>query len=238
VNLRKALRILVRRRHTAPRPWRPSWVPSWVKLQSERDAHPHVAEERAHLFLAYDAGSTEIEILNWLYATVCLVKPQHVLETGAFQGLGTLALASACRANGFGVVHAVEIDADLCALVTKRLAKARLSPFAQVYCADSREFLRKTSLCFEFAFFDSQVEIRAEEFRICREREALRGIAVFHDTSCQRTRSLDLYPDEATHRRYREDLMRLAREAGAGFFDFELSRGLFVIFPPRTPRLG
>ena len=87
----------VRGRH-----WQPTWLPTDVTIMREAEAHPHSPEERSELFLAHNTGSTEIETLNWLHATVCLTKPATILETGSADGLGAIALASACRDNGFG----------------------------------------------------------------------------------------------------------------------------------------
>lgn len=219
----------------SPRPWRPQWLPRWAGLQSEASVHPHIPEERADLFLSHDAGSTEIEVLNWLYATICLLKPQTILETGAARGLGTLALAAACKANGFGHVHSVEIEPRLCERLTRMLCWQRLSRFVTVHCDDSRNFLRDTPLTFDFAFFDSLWEIRIEEYRICHERRILNGVAVFHDTSPTRTPTKKDPPHESLHREYRQKIYEIAKQPGkTGYFESPLSRGLIVIFPEQN----
>jgi predicted O-methyltransferase YrrM len=199
-------------------------------LQRETVMHPHVPEERGDLFLAYGGASTEIEVLNWLYATVILLKPQSILETGTSGGLGTIALASACRANGFGHVHSIEFKERNCRKARARLRSRSLSRYATVYCSESLTFLRSTDLRFDFGFFDSLCEIRAEEYALCRERGILHGAAAFHDTSPHRTRTSKETP-APVHQRYRERLHELAREPGVtGYFESVLSRGLFVIF--------
>jgi predicted O-methyltransferase YrrM len=193
--------------------------------------HPHAPDEHADLFLAYDTGSTEVEVLNWLYASVCLLKPRSILETGACQGLGTIALAAACRDNGFGRVHSVEIEPHLCEVATKRVRKEGLSQFTSLYCQDSRNFLLKTNLSFDFGFFDSECEIRVEEFRICRERGILKGVAVFHDTSPNRTLTMKDLPGEPWHSEYRRMIYELAKDPmTTGYFESSLSRGLIALF--------
>ena len=71
------------------------WQPVWAALFKETDVHPHVSEEKGDLFDASDGGSTEYEVLNWLHSTIRLLKPQEILETGGWDGLGTIALAHA-----------------------------------------------------------------------------------------------------------------------------------------------
>ncbi len=231
----KALKHIIKRyirpQNDKIRKWKPSWVPEWVTLHKEITVHPHTPEERADLFLAYDIGSTEIEVLNWLYATVCMSKPKVILETGTCQGLGTIALAAACKANGFGMVHSAEIQPRFCDLAANRVRKEGLSQYATVYCQDSRNFLLNTNLSFDFAFFDSECEIRVEEFRICRERGILKGVAVFHDTSPTRTLTMKDLPGEPWHSEYRGKIYELAKDPGTtGYFESKLSRGMIALF--------
>ncbi|HTT58323.1 MAG TPA: class I SAM-dependent methyltransferase [Opitutaceae bacterium] len=237
--LKDGLRNLRRRLRNKPpatdRMWKPSWLPKDFDCRLESQVHPHIARERAELFLAYNTGSTEIEVLNWLHSTVCLTKPDSILETGAADGLGTIALASACRDNGFGRVCSVENDPAVCNRLESTLRRYRLSKFVEVQCSDSLGFLRQTDHRFQFAFFDSMCEIRAEEYRICRDRGLLKGIAAFHDTSPYRTQSLSNLPPEALHGEYRRQIHELARDPRtSGIFENRLSRGLFVIFPNST----
>jgi predicted O-methyltransferase YrrM len=206
-------------------------LPRWVQVRSEKDVHPHVAAERPELFEAYNAGTTELEVLNWLHATIRLIKPAAVLETGAADGLGTVALARACRQNGFGVVHSVELDAGLCRQLERLLTRQGLMEHVRIHNADSREFLRRNETVFDLGFFDSMCQIRAEEFHICLERGTIRQLAVFHDTSPRRCESLKGWPSEEEHVKYRADLLQLAADPRcSGFFESPLSRGLIGIF--------
>lgn len=223
------------RKSADARRWRPDWLPFWIPTDTESRVHPHSPEERADLFLATNAGTTEIEVLNWLHATVCLLKPATILETGAADGIGTLALASACKANGFGMVHSVEIDPALCRAAESMLRRYGVAEHATMHADDSRTFLKQTTLTFDFGWFDSMCEFRAEEFEICLDRGILRGPAAFHDTSPLRTKTLDGWPSAPAHAAYRAALSRLARDSRVGgAFESPLSRGLFVMFPRRT----
>jgi predicted O-methyltransferase YrrM len=216
----------------AGRSWHPTWLPLELSVGLESKAHPHTPEERAELFLAHNTGSTEIETLNWLHATICLTKPACILETGALDGVGTIALAAACRDNGFGKVHSIEIESAACERLATRIHRHGLADHVEVHCCDSLQFLQRTNLLFDFGFFDSLCEIRAEEYRICLDRKIIKGIAAFHDTSNHRTKSLSHEPPAPVHDEYRRNLQQLAQAAGnSGYFEHTLSRGLFVIFP-------
>jgi predicted O-methyltransferase YrrM len=199
-------------------------------LHKEIKVHPHVPEERADLFLNFNTGSSEVEVLHWLYSTICLLKPENILETGAAYGFGTIALASACKANGFGKVHSVEIDAALCQALVKKVREIGLQEFTNIICEDSLNFLAKTPIVFDLGYFDSLCEIRGKEFEIALDRGIIRQLAVFHDTSPYRCRSLPDFPGQGVHEKYRNDLYRLsASEKCSGIFESQLSRGIIVI---------
>lgn len=243
-------RVLADLAHTfwpSCRPWRPQWLPRFTPIQAEVQVHYHCEAEKPELFLAANAGSTELEVLNWLYATVIMTKPRTILETGCLDGFGTVALAAACKANGFGIVHSVDIDPEACEKARAKLRRRGLSKFAEVHCVSSLDFLRSTTLRFEMGFFDSLCELRPEEYEICVERGILDGVAAFHDTSPHRTETMKEWPEPAVHDEYRRRLRALAsRDDVTGFFELTLSRGLFVIFrapsknlpssPPAAPR--
>lgn len=227
----RLISLLKRLKGNTVRKWRPSWVPIWARLQRESDIHPHCPEERADLFIGYDIGSTEIEVLNWLYATVCLSKPQNILETGAAKGLGTIALASACKANGFGKVHSVEIENSICGELDRKLKKQRLREYVEIHCSDSLEYLKKTTTVFDFGFFDSMCEIRAEEFTIAFEKKIIRNIAVFHDTSAFRCISIQNLPPKEQHEEYRRQIIEFGKSENCnGFYESNLSRGIIALF--------
>jgi predicted O-methyltransferase YrrM len=207
------------------------WLPRWADPKRESDVHPHVSAERAELFHGYDMQTAELEVLHWLHASVMLLKPDAVLETGIGAGLGTIALASACRQNRAGVVHAVEIDPARCEDVGKKLARLGLARYVTIHCEDSRAFLSRNRIVFDLGFFDSVSEIRASEFALCLEAGTLRRLAVFHDTSPVRCESLPGWPSADAHRDYRAALLRLAQDPRcSGYFETPLSRGLLCVF--------
>lgn len=221
-----------RRRALVGRTWRPQWLPPHVVLNLEATVHPHDPRERAELFLAYNTGTTEIEVLNWLYATVLLLKPRSIIETGAADGFGTIALASGCRANGFGKVHSVEIDSTVAKRAHERAQRAGLTDWIQQHVCDSLSFVASTERTFELGFFDSLCELRAAECSTLMARAKLRGPALFHDTSPLRTLTMTDCPEKSLHDRYRDDLQKLSAEHfGGNYFESELSRGLIALFP-------
>jgi predicted O-methyltransferase YrrM len=205
-----------------------TWMPSWASYNREDQVHPHQEEEKSHLFHALDSGSTEYEVLNWIHSTIRVLKPKLVLETGAYEGIGTLALAHACKLNGFGKVISIENDSKQCVKVEEILEENNLKKYAEVICSDSIEFLNITNYKFEIGFFDSETTIRAKECEICLDRDILNNVAIFHDTSPYR---LDVITPQHIQQKYRSDVFELARHPNCtGYYDSCLSRGFMALW--------
>lgn len=61
-------------------------------------------------YLAYDEHTAEVEVQEWLYGWVRLVKPKLVVETGSYHGHTARKIGEALAENGEGVLHTCEID--------------------------------------------------------------------------------------------------------------------------------
>lgn len=194
---------------------------------NEAEAHPHVPVEQAHLFTGHADGSTEVEYLELVRSLVRVSKPALIFESGCHHGLGTVALADACRANCHGRVVSIDTDQAMVDETRRKLDAAGLRDLANVRTGDSREYLRTCGLVFDFLFLDSELEIRVEELLMAIGAGSLApgGLVVFHDTSRLRTIG-------DGQRDARSDTFWGAFEAARGQFaeliEFPLSRGLLV----------
>jgi predicted O-methyltransferase YrrM len=205
-----------------------AWYPNDLPIQRESDIHPHVPEEKAHLFEATDGGSTELEVLNFLYACIRVMKPEYVLETGGWQGIGTVALAAACKANGFGKVISLEFLPEQCVRIEQLLEENRVHKYAEVVCMDSISYLQQNKQVFDIGFFDSEPLIRPEEARICLENKTLKKLAVFHDTSPLRVPE---FQPNYKQVEYRQKVLQLSNDVNcSGFYDSQLSRGFIALW--------
>lgn len=157
-------------------------------MRHEALVHPHADAERAELYHSFDGGATEIEVLNFINALVYLFKPALALESGTAQGHGALAIGEAMLSNGFGVLHTVDLDPSASQRAQTNIARwnANLQDRVEFHVCSTLDLVASwNGPPFEFAFFDSLVEIRHLEFRALMDRGLLsRGaICAFHDTS-------------------------------------------------------
>ena len=162
----------------------------------ESDIHPHIPEERSHLFQAADLCSSEEETLELLFALVRSTKPELILETGTWKGFATAAMAKACWKNGFGKVVTIDYDESMRKALEERAAEVEY-PFWQHV-----EFVHSHTLpylyhydgpSFGFAFLDSDPGSRVEELRMLRDKKLALGLVMVHDTSRHRAGS---HPDD------------------------------------------
>jgi predicted O-methyltransferase YrrM len=183
----------------------------------EGDVHPHVPQERAHMFHAHDPGATEFEFLNLIHALVLATKPTLCIETGTYTGLGTIAIASALAWNNHG--NLITLDTDECKAGRELIAKYALGDRATFVTRSAIDFIRSYSeQPFQFAFIDSGSE-RLEETNLLHERVLLApgSIVVLHDASPFRN------PGETIGSRFE-------RECSLKGHTISLSRGLRLMF--------
>lgn len=209
---------------------------SWIELINvekhlESEVHPHCPQEKAELFCSFDNGSTEIEVLAFLRAIVQLIKPQFVLETGTFLGIGAIAIGHALRENGFGKLITLETKQELCEKAKEKIYNCGLSGYVEIVNMDSLQFIAQLSprgfLKFDFAFFDSATPVRIKEFWSLWHKGLLANIVAFHDTSIYREKTLTI-PGEPQSE-YLAELDKIEKKCCRGRLEFNLSRGLRIM---------
>src|ERR1700751_5484269 len=75
----------------------------------------------------YDSMTAEAEVLEFLRTLITTVKPELVVETGAFLGVSTLWIAEGLKRNGFGKIISCELDSVVFAKAQEKIANSGLS---------------------------------------------------------------------------------------------------------------
>ncbi len=129
------------------------------------------------------------------YAALCSLVPQDgrdslVVETGTNRGLSTIVLAQAMVDAGVpGLVHTVDIDADLVEVAKQNVARAGLTERVRFSTGDSLDFLHRFTESndrVDFAFLDGSHEdehVRAEFELLFPAVVAARGLVYFDNTT-------------------------------------------------------
>jgi predicted O-methyltransferase YrrM len=200
--------------------------------KAEHQIHPHAPEERAHFYHAIDPGSTELEVLNFINALVCLFKPGRVLETGTYLGFGSCAIAAGLKSNGRGHLVSIDIDAPRLAWAREHIEQfdPTLESWVTLVNGSSLDYLAAAGTePFDLVFIDSDFKIRFQELKILCERclFAPGAVCVIHDTSPLRIPTTEHPPDAAADLKDRHVLASLGPEFEV--FAFPNSRGFHLL---------
>ena len=162
----------------------------------------------------WDGQSSEVEVIEFLYSLVRLVKPKLIVETGPLLGYSTVAMMAAQDENGFGKIKTIEINASL-VVATKKCAEdcgLDLNNI-EIYNGSSLDVLPTIEGPIDLFFSDSDLTIRGDEIEICLPKMSLTGIIAVHDTSPNH-----LYPRQYLNKKLEEGVLdRIHFPSSRGF---------------------
>src|SRR5690242_10746515 len=108
----------------------------------------------------YDSMTAEAEGLEFLRTLVTTVKPELVVETGAFLGVSTLWIAEGLKMNGRGRIVSCELDPVVFANAKEKVAASELSPLIDLRQESSLEM--KVDGTIDLFFSDSDPPVREQ----------------------------------------------------------------------------
>lgn len=129
----------------------------------------------------YDSMTAEAEVLEFLRTLVTTLKPNLIVETGAFLGVSTVWMAEGLRENGFGRIVSCELDPVVFAKAQEKIAASGLSEWIELQNVSSFEL--KTSGQIDLFFSDSDLDVREKEVRQFLPQISPTGLILMHDAS-------------------------------------------------------
>jgi predicted O-methyltransferase YrrM len=129
----------------------------------------------------YDSMTAEAEVLEFLRILVTTVKPELVVETGAFLGVSTLWIAEGLKRNNRGKIVSCELDPVVFAKAQAKIAASDLSSWIELRNESSLEM--QIDGVIDLLFSDSDMAIRAEEIRRFLPQMNPHGLILMHDAS-------------------------------------------------------
>jgi hypothetical protein len=148
-----------------------------VTVSESQFTRPHRDCPRPDLWTAADAYSTELEVTELVAAFVRALQPEYVVETGTCWGQTAEAIGRALQANGHGRAVSLEVNAKKVEHSTLRCVGL---PVLVTMCS-SMAFTPEEPI--GFAWFDSLIPLRVQEFERDRPWLIKGSIVGFHDTS-------------------------------------------------------
>jgi len=207
---------------SGPRVHRHSIVFPAAQLQPEKTPG-EVAGKSSQLWSMFDGFTAETEVLDFLYTLVRLVKPERAIETGTWLGRSAVAIGSAMRDNGLGKLVSLEVDPEAANCALTEIETAGLCDWVEVVVEQSLTFESPCEL--EFALLDSDIGVRADEFRHFYEKLAPGATVVFHDTGAQ-------------HAGLAEGIRELISQGRLVGSFFSTPRGIFVGTARKPPEVA
>lgn len=137
---------------------------------------PH--PERWHM---YDSMTAEAEVLEFLRTLVTTIKPNLIVETGAFLGVSTVWMAEGLKQNGFGRIVSCEFDPVVYAKAQEKIAASGVAEWIELRNASSLEMQVSGSI--DLLYSDSDLEIREQEVRRFLPQISPHGLILMHDAS-------------------------------------------------------
>ncbi len=112
-------------------------------------------------YTAFNDGSVECEVGEFLYSMVRILKPRYVLETGTYKGISSSYIAQGLKDNQTGFLNTLEIEQQHIDTSKQLWNSLDLIKWINSYKINSREFEPKYN--YELMFLDSEPPFRFSE---------------------------------------------------------------------------
>jgi predicted O-methyltransferase YrrM len=160
-----------------------------VMLQAERVAGAQLPEyhratqECAHpeRWSMYDSMTAEVEVLEFLATLVTTVKPELIVETGAFLGVSAVWMARGLKRNGFGRIVSCEFDPMVFEKAKAKIAESGVAEWIELQNESS--LTMEVTGTIDLFYSDSDLEIREQEVRRYLPQIRPTGLILMHDAA-------------------------------------------------------
>lgn len=129
------------------------------------------------LFSMNSRVGSETEVNRFLKALTIMLKPNIIIETGTYEGNGTIAFAEGVMQNGFGRVISLECNTDLAEKTRRKLSDYPV----EIVACNSLEYIPVGKI--DLLFLDSKRTLRREEFLRFRPFLHNKSVIIWHDSS-------------------------------------------------------
>ena len=160
----------------------PQEIINQICYPSPIDVKPECTEKTMHcsspqLYSMNSRVGSELEVINFLKAITIVLKPNMILETGTYDGNGTISFAEGVFMNGFGKVISIERDKNLAVKARKCLKEYPV----EIINTDSLSYTPTEPI--DILFLDSKRTIRKDEFLRFKPFLHDKSLIIWHDSS-------------------------------------------------------
>ena len=129
----------------------------------------------------YDSMTAEVEVLEFLATLVTTVKPELIVETGAFLGVSAVWMAQGLKRNGFGRIVSCEFDPVVFERAKGKIAESGVAEWIELRNESSLSMQVPGTI--DLFYSDSDLEIREQEVKRYLPQIRSTGLILMHDAS-------------------------------------------------------
>ena len=130
-------------------------------------------------YLMFNTGGVEVEVAEFLYSWVRLLKPNFILETGTHLGISSLYMALGLKENNKGILETYEVIPEL--LAKAQLLWQDLGMTSLIHNRLQPSLSAPGSTAIDLLFLDSEPQFRFDEFLYFWDRVVPGGFILIHD---------------------------------------------------------
>ena len=138
-----------------------------------------VPEKDSEDWKMFDDGGVEVEVGEFLYGLVKMIKPKRILETGLYSAISCMYMAQALKENEMGHLDTVEYEQEHIKRSKERILKMGLENQITTHQEDTRKF--STTHVYDLIFLDTEPQIRFEELIKFYPNLRAGGFVFIHD---------------------------------------------------------
>lgn len=132
---------------------------------------------------AYDGVATEVEVIDFLYAFVRMIKPKIILETGTYLGHSAVSMALAQKKNGFGNLLSCDVDEEVLQRAVSLAMQNDIAMHVNFMLRQGMDVIRQLDdRSLDLVFIDSGDEqTRIDEINAVICKLSIKGFLLVHD---------------------------------------------------------
>lgn len=130
-------------------------------------------------YRAYSSGGVEVEVGEFLYGLVRVLKPNKIFETGTHHGISSAYMGMALKDNNKGKIITVESSLERVEIANTLFADLGLGKFIDIHCEDVRAV--ELEGYYDLLFLDSEPQYRFNELERFYPHVIAGGYILIHD---------------------------------------------------------
>lgn len=176
-------------------------------------------------YSCYNTGGVEVEVGEFFYGLVRMIKPEYVFETGTHMGISSSFIAQALKDNKRGLLTTIEIENTHIKTAEERWR--RLELWGWVICDKAYSLDYELEYDVDIMILDSEPEFRFKELLRFFHRLKQGGYVFIHDLHPHMHQIENLEHGFAwPYGKLPEDFKELVRSGALRPFHFKTPRGL------------